>query len=469
MTTLNRPFDLADGQTRLYRLRAALQEPAAMLRLAFPIMLIALVNMAMSITDTIMVSASFGADALAAVAVGSDFYSILFYLGAGTIGGLVPFYAAAVARGETRERARLERVGQAIVLLLAFILVPLVWTAPDWLGHLGLERGLLEAGRGYTRAMAVTLVPMLGVMLYRTILTAAERPRVFLYVTAAMVPLNAIGNQVLMHGIGPVPGFGPTGAGLSTLLVATVSLITLIVIARHSRPAAKVRARAVGWRDLAPVLRVGLPIGVATVAELGIFLGATLYAATLGAADVAAHTLTLRLAGVAYAVPAALLQAAMVRMARAEAGSEAGQRQRVVQSALGLTCASGLLLCLCLALAATPLAQAFFGGEAPNHLAAEMAVSLVLLLGVLELVGNPGLGAAGVLRGCKDTRAPMLYTLVGYWLIAAPLGLWLSSHGQLGIIGVWVGLAVGTAATSGLTLFRLFRRVRSVVRRADPA
>jgi hypothetical protein len=38
--------------------------------------------------------------------------------------------------------------------------------------------------------MALTLVPMLGVALYRTILTAAERPRVFLMVTLAMLPLN---------------------------------------------------------------------------------------------------------------------------------------------------------------------------------------------------------------------------------------------------------------------------------------
>ena len=35
-------------------------------------------------------------------------------------------------------------------------------------------------GGGYTRAMALTLVPMLGVALYRTLLTAAEKPQVFL-------------------------------------------------------------------------------------------------------------------------------------------------------------------------------------------------------------------------------------------------------------------------------------------------
>jgi MATE family multidrug resistance protein len=36
--------------------------------------------MGMSVTDTVMVSALFGTGALAAVAVGSDFYSIVFYL-----------------------------------------------------------------------------------------------------------------------------------------------------------------------------------------------------------------------------------------------------------------------------------------------------------------------------------------------------------------------------------------------------
>ncbi len=162
------------------------------------------------------------------------------------------------------------------------------------------------------------------------------------YVTGAMLPLNALGNQVLMHGFGSVPAFEPTGAGLSTLIVATTGFLNLVVIARRSVPRTEAERGFIGWSDLAPVLRVGLPIGIATVAELGIFLGATLYAATLGPADVAAHTLTRRIAGVAYAVPAALLQAAMVRMARAEAQADPGQSWRVVRSALWLTTISGV-------------------------------------------------------------------------------------------------------------------------------
>src|SRR5690606_34043234 len=125
--------------------------------------LIALVNMGMSVTDTVMVSAIFGTDALAAVAVGSDLYSIVFYLSAGVLAGVAPFYTAAVTRGDPDERARLTRIGWMTVGLLAVTTLPVVWLAPLWLRYCGLEPLLLETGEGYTRAMALTLVPMLGV------------------------------------------------------------------------------------------------------------------------------------------------------------------------------------------------------------------------------------------------------------------------------------------------------------------
>lgn len=80
-------------------------ESRALRRLAGPMTLVALVNMAMSVTDTLM-AASFGTGGLAAVAVGSDFYSLVFVFAAGVIGGLTPLHAAAAEAGNM---ARLRR------------------------------------------------------------------------------------------------------------------------------------------------------------------------------------------------------------------------------------------------------------------------------------------------------------------------------------------------------------------------
>lgn len=434
--------------------RRRTEEGRALLRLAAPIALIALVNMGMSVTDTVMVSTLFGADALAAVAVGSDLYSIVFYLCAGVLGGIAPFYTAAVTRADGNDRARLERIGWATVALLAGLTVPLVWLAPIWLESFGLDPALLQRGQGYTRAVALMLVPMLGVMLYRTILTAAERPKVFLKVTLAMLPLNALANYVLMLGFGPIPALGPTGAGVSSLLVAAASLAMLVFIARLASPAAHRADAPFDWRGMAAVLRLGIPIGITMTAETGIFLGATLYAATLGAADVAAHTLTLRMAGIAYAGSAALLQAAMVRMARAETLGDAAAARAVAASSIVLSLSFGAAMCLMLVLGAGPLAAAFFDAGAAGIKAAEIATGLLILLGVLQFASYPSLAAAGLLRGRKDTRAPMVYMLVGYWGVAAPLGLYLCETLALGVTGIWIGLTTGAFATAGLTLRR---------------
>jgi len=447
--------DLAEPPREASTARPLLDEGRSLVRLAAPIMLICLVNMGMSVTDTVMVSALFGAEALAAVAVGSDLYSILFYLGAGVLAGFAPLYTAAVVRADRDERARLERSGRMAVALIAVLLVPVVWTAPEWLARLGLDPDLLSQGQGYTRSMAVTLVPMLGVALYRTILTAAEKPRVFLKVTLAMLPLNAAADYVLMTGTGPLTAFGPTGSGLGSLLVATTSLVILVWIGWQGRTSAPV---GVDWRGLATALRVGLPIGIATVAEVGIFLAATIYAATLGAADVAAHTLALRTAGVAYAVPTALLQAAMVRAARAEALGDPVLRRTVATSGLALALIAGTLLFGLLAVGARPLADRFFDAGAIGVTASALAAGVLLLLGVMEFVGVPSAVAAGLLRGRKDAGAPMLFALIGHWGIGAPVGLYLCETTGRGVIGLWIGLTAGTLFTALLTLHRLFVR-----------
>jgi MATE family multidrug resistance protein len=437
--------------------RPLLDEGLSLLRLAAPILFICLVNMGMSVTDTVMVSALFGAEALAAVAVGSDLYSILFYLGAGVLAGLAPLYTAAVVRADRDARLRLERSGRIAVALVAAVLVPLVWTAPNWLARVGVEPDLLSQGQGYTRAMAATLVPMLGVALYRTILTAAEKPRVFLKVTLAMLPLNAAADYLLMTGAGPLPAFGPAGAGLGSLVVAMASLGILVWIGRQGRTAAPV---GVDWRGLATALRVGLPIGVATLAEVGIFLAATIFAATLGAADVAAHTLALRAAGVAYAVPTALLQAAMVRSARAEALGDPVLRRTVALSSAAIALVAGMLLAALIGSAARPLADGFFDAGAVGFAASGFAATLLLLLGAMELVGVPSAVATGLLRGRKLTRTPMRFALVGHWGIGAPVGLYLCESLEQGVVGLWLGLTVGTIVTALLTIRLLFAEGR---------
>ena len=101
---------------------------------------------------------------------------------------------------------------------------------------------------------------------------------------------------------------------------------------------------------------------------------------------------------------------------------------------------AGAILFGALAFGAQPLAHGFFADNAAGLAAAGIAAGLLVLLGFMELLAGPGSTAAGLLRGQRDTRAPMLYTLIGHWVVGAPIGLYLCEVQRLGITGVWIGL-----------------------------
>jgi MATE family multidrug resistance protein len=148
----------------------------------------------------------------------------------------------------------------------------------------------------------------------------------------------------------------------------------------------------------------------------------------------------------------------MVRMARARALDDPGLRRAVVACGLVLGLGGGTLLLAALAAGAQPLAHGFFDASPAGLAAAGLAAQLLVLLGLMELLAGPGLAAAGLLRGQRDTRAPMLFSLIGHWAIGAPLGLLLCEAMGLGIVGVWIGLTAGMSCAALLTLARLARR-----------
>jgi len=454
MTSIALPPNPA-GLVRRRTLPASKHEALAIVRLAAPLTGLALVNMAMSVTDTVM-TAAFGARALAAVAVGSDFYSICFYLAIGCISGLAPLYAAAHAAGDTARLARLRTAAILAALGLALPLGTVLWFAPAILRALGIDPALVEVGTGYVRAMALTMLPMLAVGVLRTRLTAIERPGIMLRITLCAVPLNAILNHAFMHGAFGWPGLGATGAGVASFVVTVLTLAALAVETRRVGDGGLGRVDLTALRE---IFRIGVPIGIATLAEVGIYLGATLYAATLTVTDAAAHSIVIRLAGVTFAFYFGLQQAAMIRLARACAAPE--RRAEIVATAMMLGLAVGVVLCGTLLTAAPGLVGLMLPASTPG--VAGIAVGLVCLLAIADLCGPAGAVAGGLLRGVQITRPVMVYSIVGNWCVAAPLALILTLAVPMGATGIWIALVSGTIVSSVLSVRALRRHAQAAV------
>ena len=61
---------------------------------------------------------------------------------------------------------------------------------------------------------------------------------------------------------------------------------------------------------------------------------------------------------------------------------------------------------------------------------------------------------AGALRGINDTRMTLAFAAIGYWCVGFPIAWWLAFHANLGAVGVWIGLSIGSFVYAGLLILR---------------
>jgi len=449
-----RPFPF-----RLPWLRPDPEEAKSLLSLAIPMTGVSLVNMGMALTDTVMMG-WLGPTALAAGAVVSDLYSLVFYLAAGTLSIIATFAARAMGAGDHHGVRRAARSGFATALLLLIPAFVLVWWSADLVRLLGVESTVPDLGRGYAHAMAFTIVPMLFVAVWRSLFGALGRPRIFLVATLAALPLNALANLVLMFGWGPVPELGITGAGIASAIVAVALLSGVTAFSFLDRHLSKLRLFLTPWRvsinDIREVFRLGLPIGVFTLGEVGVFLVATVVVALFGTEALAAHAIALRMAGIVYAIPSGLSQAATVRVGNAIGAAETGGLDRAMSTAMTVGVASGFAICLALAAGSNIIPGLFVeSGQG----AWETAATLLVVLGLFHLAQGIAGPATAILRAFKDTKVPMQLSLAGFWMIGMPIGVVFGFSLDLGVLGIWCGLGAGVLTSAVLLTIRLFKQV----------
>jgi MATE family multidrug resistance protein len=107
----------------------------------------------------------------------------------------------------------------------------------------------------------------------------------------------------------------------------------------------------------------------------------------------------------------------------------------------------------------------FFGEAAGSAAAAiELTANLLLVGATLFVADGIQTVVAGALRGLNDTRIPLLFAAISYWLVGFPAACALGFRTELGATGVWLGLSIGTAVYAILLTLRfllLTRRLRA--------
>jgi MATE family multidrug resistance protein len=208
---------------------------------------------------------------------------------------------------------------------------------------------------------------------------------------------------------------------------------------------------------------IGAPISVAFLMEYGLFSAAALLMGLISTAALAAHQIALQVTAILFMIPFGISMAATVRVGHAAGRSDATGIKRAGFAALLLGGSIAAILTLLVVASRFKIVQLFLG-EATEHAQAttELGATLLLIGATFFITDALQSIAAGSLRGLKDTRVPLLFAGVGYWLIGFSLSYMLAFRTSLGAIGVWIGLSTGTAVYAVLLMLRFRLLVRAL-------
>ena len=433
-------------------------ELAETARLALPMALTQLGQIAMMTTDLAFIG-RLGAEAVAAAALAGTVYFVSFTFGMGFMSAVAPMAAQAFGTENPALVRRSLRAGLWAALLVSLPIMVFPLRGEHILLILGQAPQAARLAQHYLFGLAWGVAPALWFLALRSFMGAVNRPQPILWITLAAIPVNALLVYLLMYGKLGLPRLELFGAGLATTLVNCVTFFAALWFATCRRPFSDYRVLTRLWRIDWPLMlqlaAIGAPISMAFLMEYGLFSAAALLMGLISTTALAAHQIALQVTAILFMIPFGISMAATVRVGHAVGRNDGPgvKRAGLVAMLLGIV----IVAILTLAVIATrfEIAEFFLGDIAQNAAATiELAATLLLSGASFFITDAVQSIAVGSLRGLKDTRVPLLFAGLGYWLIGFSLSYVLAFRTGLGAIGVWIGLSIGTAVYAALLVLR---------------
>ena len=443
-------------------------EVRELLKLAWPLAVTQLAQMAIMTTDVIMLG-RLGKEALAGAALGNTVFFFAWLFGLGPTAAISPMIAH-ILGANPNDRAGVRavaRMGLWTVLLFSLPLATFLLFTKDVLLFFAQQPTLAAAAGRFVLPLCLGLPCSLGYQVLRNYATALGKPNAPLWVMAVTIAFNAFGDYALIFGHFGLPRLELFGSGLASACSFAFSFLAMTVVVFVTPALRKYRifrrfARP-DWSKFAELFRLGMPIGLTMIFEASLFNTATLLMGTFGTASVAAHQIALNVASITFMVPLGIAMAATVRVGlSAGAGDRAGVR-RAGALAVAVSAAFMSLCAVAIALFRHQIAGLYFAADVPSN-ADAIALTAVFLqvAAAFQIFDGIQVTAALSLRGLKDAQMPMWIAAGCYWLVGFPLCFGLGVGLGLQGLGVWIGLAFAlfVAAISMCWRFNYLSRER---------
>lgn len=409
-----------------------------MLELALPSLVENLLQTMLGFVDLVFVG-QLGASAIAGVGLGIQWMFTLQVAFMGLAIGNTALVARAIGAGDPQEAERIAKQSLLIAALTSFGIGAFGFLFADDILHLmGATAEVTEIGAGFLRIVTTFSIVMAVMFIGGGTLRGAGDTRTPMLITGFINAINIALDYLLIFGNFGFPRLGTNGSAVATTIARGIGALLILYVLFKRGGALKLAARG-GWGFHRDAIRRLLNIGGPAAAEQIVFqLGFITFSAVvllLGTNDLAAQQIAFNVSGFSI-LPAFAFGVAALTLVGQNLGAKDPQRaEQCAWEALK----SGTLW-MCVMGVGFFFGRAFLVGMYNNDPEVQrLGEMLMIFIAIAQPFQAISIVWGSALRGAGDTRATLVITFIGIWVVRVCVGYLIGIVLGLGLFGVWIG------------------------------
>ncbi len=406
--------------------------PREVLGLAWPVIVSMLSFTLMAAADAVFVG-WLGTASLAAIGIASTALFLVRSFGVGLLSGVRIVVAQRVGAGSHGVATRAGWQALWVVGALSLASWALLPFASILLVALGAEGALLAEASAYLQPRLLAAPVSFGLFGLTAWFQGRGDTRTPMVANVLANLLNIALDPMLIFGFGPLPAMGMAGAAWASNLGEAVGFAFLL--ARFVREGVAVSARP-HRAVLLAVARLGAPLGVQGLLQMGSFAVFVAVLARAGEAHLAAHVVVIRIVLLSFLPGLGVANATGVLVGQATGARRPAIAAQAVRA--GLSLAVGAMAVFALLFVAVP--GVFIAPFDPAPEVRALVAQLLLIAAAFQVLDALMVVLFHSLSAVGDTRFVTRVSVLAAWFVKLPLGTALALPLGLGAVGAWLGL-----------------------------
>ncbi len=406
--------------------------------LAWPSLVENLLQTMLGFVDLVFVG-QLGADAIAGGGLGSQMMFLLQVAFMGLSVGNQALVARAIGSKDKQDAERIAKQSLliAVAISLAVGVVGLFFSDPI-IAVMGATPDVTAIGGGFLRIVS-TFSIVIGIMLIGGgTLRGSGDTRTPMIITGVINLINIVLDYLLIFGNFGFPQLGPIGSAVSTTCARAVGSVLVLYVLFKRGSILRLPLRG-GWglnrNAISRILNIGWPAALEQVVfQLG-FLTFSAIAILLGTDDLAAQQVAFNVSNFSI-LPAFAFGVAALTLVGQSLGAKDPERAeqsswQALKSGMVWMCVMGVGFYVW-----RDWLIGLYTNDPQVEKLGEMCLIFIALAQPLQAIS---VILASALRGAGDTRATLVFTFIGIWIVRVGVGFLIGIVLGLGLFGLWIG------------------------------